>query len=891
MIHLILLLSSLLTLFLLPLAGADLVKNGRVYACILLPEKETPPPMQLAAEEISSYAEKITGRNLEIQKEGTPPRGKYRILLRVQKDPALGKEGYILRGGKDHLLITGSTPRAVLYGTYAFLEKYFGVRFLAPGELYESVPIRKELNVPDRIRICAKPEFSIRNVGFVSCNWNSDLKETWQYLIRNRWQVRGNPKLRSSRYCRGFARDYDRMDVTCSGGGHCLAKLIPDSLFESHPEYFALVKGKRIRQINEKGKAASQPCTSHPDVIELAAKGIIRYFDNAPPDSTYLLGNNDVPVWCECTKCTALDPPEEKKRKEVSTRFFTFIREVIRRVREKHPSARIRAWGYQNFRFAPRGIPPDPTLRINLCDHHRCYRHSLGDLSCTQNALFRKMFQSWRERNYPVTERGYQEVLLKSGYFYLPIEKVLAGDLRYFKSIGVDGYDYITSPPDGKYGKHFSPQKKEELKHAVYCLWPSLYVCGKMFWDTTLDPEKILEDAETHFYGKAYPVMKEYRKKLRLAYTETEGHILYNHPPVDLGRCLQKPGVEKELLTLLEKAEKLALEDPDRKVALRLALEKKYFLETFVRNARLYEKTQIFPRNGIRKTGTILLDGEMTEPDWKKTSYMTGHSYSPHTDLFVKVLFDEKDLYVSIAGSSPVSGEKVLLSFPDHNHPSLQIRTFDLGRKTPFPKIQKLRQGIFCYEVKLSRSLLGLPANAHALFLNVKRVRSARIAASLFPGETSSIALGSEGVKNGNFTHTAPKKKKARNILSENFPVHWSFTGKQSSWEKDSLSLNGTLYQFMSINGGPAGKTLFLETLCAPSGKGKSSIRPYLSLGKKMPFDKGKFTHNKRKYAPLTPVPRKAVYRFTFRLAPYELGYLYLRGNNVLVKNITLVSP
>ena len=333
------------------------------------------------------------------------------------------------------------------------------------------------------------------------------------------------------------------------------------------------------------------------------------------------------------------------------------------------------------------------------------------------------------------------------------------------------------------------------------------------------------------------------------------------------------------------------MKDPDRKVALRLALEKKYFLETFVRNARLYEKTQIFPRNGIRKTGTILLDGEMTEPDWKKTSYMTGHSYSPHTDLFVKVLFDEKDLYVSIAGSSPVPGEKVLLSFPDHNHPSLQIRTFDLGRKTPFPKIQKLRQGIFCYEVKLPRSLLGLPANAHTLFLNVKRVRSARIAASLFPGETGSIALGSEGVKNGNFTHTAPKKKKARNILSENFPVHWSFTGKQSSWEKDSLSLNGTLYQFMSINGGPAGKTLFLETLCAPSGKGKSSIRPYLSLGKKMPFDKGKFTHNKRKYAPLTPVPRKAVYRFTFRLAPYELGYLYLRGNNVLVKNITLVSP
>ena len=879
----------LFSLFLLPLAGADLVKNGHVYGCILLPEKETPPPMQLAAEEISSFAEKITGRKLEILKKESSSKGKYRILLRVQADPALGREGYVLRGEKDHLLITGNTPRAVLYGAYAFLEKYFGVRFLAPGDLYESVPSRKELSVPDRIRVRAKPEFTIRSAGFVNCHWNSDLKETWKYLIRNRWQIRGNPRLRSSGYCRGFARDYDRMDVTYSGGGHCLAKLIPDSLFESHPEYFALVKGKRIRQINEKGKAASQPCTSHPDVMDLAAKGIIQYFDKAPPDSTYLLGNNDIQVWCECAKCTALDPPEEKKRKEVSTRFFTFIGEVARRVRKKHPSARIRAWGYQNFRFAPRGVTPDPSLRINLCDHHRCYRHSLGDLSCTQNALFRKMFQSWRERNYPVTERGYQEVLLNGGYFYLPIEKVIAGDLRYFKSIGVDGYDYITSPPDGKYGKHFSPQKKEELKHAMYCLWPSLYVCGKMFWDTTLDPEKILEDAQSRFYGKAYPVMKKYRALLRQAYTGTEGHIIYNNPPVDLGRCLQKPGVEKKLLSLLEKAEKLASEDPDRKVALRLALEKKYFLETFVKNARLYEKTQVFPRNGARKTGRIIPDGDMSEPAWKKAPYMTG--YSRNADLFVKVLFDEKDLYISVTGSSPVPGEKILLSLPIPGKESLQFRTFDLGRKTPFLKAGKLQQGIFCYEVKLPRTLLGLPENAHAFHLNIKRVRSSRIAAALFSGETGSIALGTEGVRNGNFSHTAPKKKKTKNIVSEIFPVHWSFTGKQSSFDKNTLSLNGTLYQFMSVNGGPEGKILFLETLCAPSGKGKASIRPYLSLGKKMPFDKGKFTHDKRKYAPLTPVSRKGVYRFTFRLAPYEQGYLYLRGSNVLVQNITLSAP
>ena len=306
------------------LSGADLVKNGRSNAVIRL-KKDAPEPVKFAAEEISYYAKKITSAVLPVQENA---KGKYVISFEIKKDPSLGKEGYRLHGNKNSLVITGSSARGVLYGSYAFIEEFFGVRWFAPGELYEYTPSRKTLSVPDKIQRKAKPEFSVRRAGFVGCNWNSDTLESWKYLIRNRWQVGGNYRLRD-KYCRGFAKDYDRFDAVYGGGGHCLMSLVSDKLFDSHPEYFALVKGKRIKQANAKGHHQSQPCTSHPEVIKLAVRGITEFFDKSPKGSSYLIGNNDVQTWCECANCVAQDTPEERKKGYVSTRFFKFINAVI----------------------------------------------------------------------------------------------------------------------------------------------------------------------------------------------------------------------------------------------------------------------------------------------------------------------------------------------------------------------------------------------------------------------------------------------------------------------------------------------------------------------------------------------------------------------------------
>ena len=863
------------------LNGAELVKNNKATACIII-DKNAPAPIRFAAKEISVYAEKITGTALPM-KEKTAA-GCYQIRLAVCNDDSLGDEGYKINGNKNHLLISGNTPRAVLYGAYAFIEKFFGVRWFAPGELYEHCPENSVLEISDDINISAKPQFSVRQIGFVGSTWNSTLHESHSFLVRSRWQVRGKPNHKK------LLKEYDKYGAIFSGGGHVLSKLVPDSLFETHPEYFALVKGRRIRQISEDGKAQSQPCTSNPEVIERAIKGIIDFFDKSPSESCFLIGNNDVQVWCECDSCIALDSAKEREKGFVATRFFKFINEVVKGVRKKHPDAKIYAWGYQNYRFAPDGVKPDPSLRINLCDHQRCYRHSMGNMTCKQNDLFRDMFKSWRNYGLPVTERGYQEVLLRSGYFYLPIEKIIAEDLIYFRKIGVDGYAYIIHPPDGIYGKHQSAENIEYRKNNMYCLWQSIYVCGKMMWDTQLDPDSIMEDAGKHFYGRAWSVMKKYRKLLTEAYVETAGHIVYANPAVDIGKCLQKPGVKQQLISLLQEAEKLAASDPDKKVAQRIALEKKYFQKTWLANAAEFEKTLSRTSSALQTSEKIIIDGSTDEKIWTKAQYIAGFPKNAEppaypADIFAKILYDKNFIYLAIEGSNPVDGEKWLLVLPDHQNLSKPFKTFELNKNIPFEKKSRKYDNKICYELKIPRKSINLAENASALLLNIYRIQFSSVCSELFKEHAGFATLGTGAVINGNFNTVKKTSARQQKISTESFPAKWGFSGRNAAFKNGKIDFSGVIYQYMSVNGGKNGGILRLDIAADTTGAGKAFLKPYLSL-QKSPA-KGKFRHELKKEANQLSVSGRKIYSFTFELVPAEKGYLYIQGRNASIENIS----
>ena len=151
------------------------------------------------------------------------------------------------------------------------------------------------------------------------------------------------------------------------------------------------------------------------------------------------------------------------------------------------------------------------------------------------------------------------------------------------------------------------------------------------------------------------------------------------------------------------------------------------------------------------------------------------------------------------------------------------------------------------------------------------------------------ITLGKEGTKNGTFADVEKTKSGRKNILSATFPKYWGFAGTKAVFDekKAALFLDGVIYQFMGVSGGPKGGILKVEVKASSvDGKG-GSIRPYLSLCVRKPDDRGGFRHDVKKFGSRINVTKSALYNFAFELAPYENGYIYLEGHNVQLESIS----
>ena len=121
---------------------------------------------------------------------------------------------------------------------------------------------------------------------------------------------------------------------------------------------------------------------------------------------------------------------------------------------------------------------------------------------------------------------------------------------------------------------------------------------------------------------------------------------------------------------------------------------KKYFTETWIRNARLFEQTQNRSSAGKRTSEPIIIDGKMNEKSWKNTEFITGYpgNTAPPAnpaDIFAKLLFDEEYIYLAISGTAPVENEIWIITFPDHKRLAAPLKQFDLDKITPFAKEKK----------------------------------------------------------------------------------------------------------------------------------------------------------------------------------------------------------
>lgn len=339
----------------------SLVENGQPKATIVIPvhrDKWT----DLAAEWLQDYVTRATGATLPIVTEGQPSSGAIISIghTDLSKRADITEEDWkwdtakivvrenvlFLIGRDDNTNApTPSIPNATgealhqaksreipgAHGTCkavtTFLEEVCGVRWFLPVPEGEYVPKTNTLAVPSDLDRTIVPQFAYSE---------------GRYLYGN-----GTPA--------SFANNFRTAIKMRTYGGHSYYGWLPaDVYFKDHPEYFALVGGKRIAEGNHL-------CSSNPEVRKILIREIRKDFDAG--HDWVQLGQEDNYTRCQCDNCEALDryrdemPPDwyemydqsgfERLKKAPCERLLLLHKAIVDACLESHPDKTVKLLVYR----------------------------------------------------------------------------------------------------------------------------------------------------------------------------------------------------------------------------------------------------------------------------------------------------------------------------------------------------------------------------------------------------------------------------------------------------------------------------------------------------------------------------------------------------------------
>jgi len=361
-----------------------LAEDGRSDYRIVVAENAS-PSVRHGAEELQSVLAAMTGAKLPIVTDREPLHrkeillGDNRHLGRAGIDidiPSLGTEGYHLRTAGSRLVIAGGPRRGALYGVYGLLEDHLGCRWFTPE--ISRVPKCRKLEIAplDERKV---PVLEYREAFTFDC-----LDGDWS--ARNRVNSYG---------ARLEAKHGGKVKFGEKGGkwawfGHTFNLMVPrEKYFASHPEYFSLVKGKRLND------PYSQLCCTNEDVIRLCTEAVLEGIKEDPEADVFSVSQNDTypeaPNYCECEACQALARAEESQAAPV----LYLVNRVAEAVEREYPDKLIDTFAYRWTQKPPKTLRPKKNVVIRLCTVHNCFSHPLAVCDSPENRAFREDLEAW----------------------------------------------------------------------------------------------------------------------------------------------------------------------------------------------------------------------------------------------------------------------------------------------------------------------------------------------------------------------------------------------------------------------------------------------------------------------------------------------------------------
>jgi hypothetical protein len=321
-----------------PAVEVKVTANGKALLPIVISDNAS-PRVQEAANTLGKYLTQISGAQFEYKTAPAPlALDSQGVVLgtaadfpdqakALEADDPTRTEDYLLRSHKGGVLLIGASELGLEHAVWDMLHR-LGYRQFFPGKDWEIVPKAAD------IRIAV------------------DVREHPDYYVRSIWPGFGTSQPNYAEWKDWWAKNRATKGIELNTG-HSYNSIIlrNQKEFDAHPEYYALVKGKR--QTWNGGKF----CISNAGLRRLVIEDSLRQFEQNPKLQSISLDPSDGGDWCECPQCQAMG--------SVTDRVVTLANEVAEAVNKKYPGKFIGIYAY-NEHSPPPTIPVDPHVVVSI---------------------------------------------------------------------------------------------------------------------------------------------------------------------------------------------------------------------------------------------------------------------------------------------------------------------------------------------------------------------------------------------------------------------------------------------------------------------------------------------------------------------------------------------
>ena len=447
-------------------APVELINPGKRPGTIFI-SADASPSEKWAAEQLSVTLEQMTGARMPLTTGDKMPTSSPAVAVgrsvfteRAGTEFPEG-ESCLLRTSDGTLIIAGGRQRGTMYGVFCFLEK-LGCRWYTAD--VARIPKLQAVKLSPLGEI-VRPAFQYREVFFTEAQGT-------EWSARNR--LNGH---------------FHRLDETVGGRieyqpfAHSFYDLVPPSEhFDSNPEYFALVAGKRRRE-------NAQLCLTDSDVVRMSIQRAQQWLTRNPSLSVVSISQNDGAGWCECEPCQRVVMQEGGQLSGLLLRFVNRVAEALSR---SHPGKLVDTLAYQATADPPSFVRPLANVQIRFCPIDACQAHSFQ--RCEYNRQFQERLTRW-SRITPKLVIWQYSINFEHFLAPFPNEQALSFDLPLFQRAGVSGVFVEGAVSDGGGGEN------AELRS---------YLAAQLLWNPRTDVAAETRGFLDAVYGPAAPLMSQY---------------------------------------------------------------------------------------------------------------------------------------------------------------------------------------------------------------------------------------------------------------------------------------------------------------------------------------------------------------------------------------------